>query len=219
MRRKQASEEKGQEDQTVGCAAEVEIDRTRVNDYSRSFNIDDSQTQIEVHGWNKQKAIQEASPTHPNQRPLQEASAGKGSQVADQIGFENQIGPRDNHLMKNLVQNNRMPHPQQNYNMQAAYSINNGGQLGMQQSPEQYDPTLVGEHGDYDPYTGMNPIQREEAEAQRKREINEILGMIDEMRMSEDSDSDTSNRKRKPPKKPVPNQNVRGIPPQKNKKQ
>ena len=53
------------------------------------------------------------------------------------------------------------------------------------------DPALVGEHGDYDPYAGMNPIQREEAESKRKREINEILGMIDEMRMSEDSNSDS----------------------------
>ena len=60
--------------------------------------------------------------------------------------------------MRSLAQQN-------SYNMHNAYSINNGGQFGMRHSPDQYDPTLVGEHGDVDPYAGMNPIQREEAEA------------------------------------------------------
>ena len=97
----------------------------------------------------------------------------------------------------------------QGYNIQAAYGINHDID-NIDQSADQYNPALVGEHGDYDPYAGMNPIQREEAESKRKREINEILGMIDEMRMSEDSNSDSDasydNRRRKPaPKRPQPN--------------
>ena len=92
--------------------------------------------------------------------------------------------------------------------MQAAYAINNDIDH-IDQSADHFDPALVGEHGDYDPYAGMNPIQREEAESKRKREINEILGMIDEMRMSEDSNSDSDvshDRRRKPaPKRPQPN--------------
>ena len=132
------------------------------------------------------------------------------------------MGPRENQMMQlaKNVRNEREAasygRPPQSYNMNAAYSINNDME-NLDQSPDHYDPALVGEHGDYDPYAGMNPIQREEAERKRKREINEILGMIDEMRMSEDSDSDSDasrSRKQKSSnkkQKPAPNQNVRGI--------
>ena len=129
----------------------------------------------------------------------------KPPQVDDSITFENQNVPRENPLMGNLAQPQSNFPPVPNYNMQAAYSINPEYPPPMRYQPNIHDPTLVGERGDYDPYAGMDPALRVEAEAKRKREINEILGMIDEMRMSDDSDnSDPGNQRKKVNKKRPP---------------
>ena len=76
MRRHQASGEKTGPDETAGCVEEAGNDRTAVNDYSRSFNIDDSQQQLDP----------------PSRSKKKESKRGK---VDDEIGFENENGPRD----------------------------------------------------------------------------------------------------------------------------
>ena len=43
------------------------------------------------------------------------------------------------------------------------------------------DPILVGERGDFDPFKGMGPEERREAEARRKIEIDQLVKELEEM--------------------------------------
>ena len=70
MRRHQsADDQKAEPDQTAGCADEAGNDRTGVNDYSRSFNIDDSQAPLDI--------------------PYKKQKESKRSKVDDSVAFEN----------------------------------------------------------------------------------------------------------------------------------
>ena len=84
MRRHQASDEKEQIEKTAGCADEADNDRTAIKDYSRSFNIDDSQQQLNIPNWSS------------NKKQMKES---KKSKVDDSIGFENQMGAREISMM------------------------------------------------------------------------------------------------------------------------
>ena len=81
----------------------------------------------------------------------------------------------------------------------SSYSINERhSQSHAQYPPEMRDPTYVGEHGDYDPYAGLDQAQIMELEGKRKQEINQILEMIGEMKMSDDSDASDDSDEPKP---------------------
>ena len=54
-----------------------------------------------------------------------------------------------------------------------SYSINDQySPSPIKYPPEMRDPTYVGEHGDYDPYAGLDQAQIMELEGKRKQEIN-----------------------------------------------
>ena len=61
----------------------------------------------------------------------------------------------------------RMAQPMGSYSINEQYSSS-----PVKYPPEMRDPTYVGEHGDYDPYAGLDQAQIMELEGKRKQEIN-----------------------------------------------